>query len=245
MPKVSVIIATYNCESDIEKTIRSFNDQTYRDKELIIIDAGSTDGTVEIIKKHKKDINYWISEPDKGISDAFNKSVKAAKGDYIYFIGAGDYFWSNDSIKRMMTGVDKEKDILVCGRINRVTENGKKVLYTSSISFKKWMLLYKMGLPHQALFTNKKYFDNYGLFDENCRYAMDYELLLRAYKEFPRVVIKDVVVTAWRAGGIGTNKIDSILNEYHRIRLKNRIASVFVLNLIYLLSKLRYKIWHE
>lgn len=238
-PKVSIILPTYNVDQSlIDQTLKSVLKQKYQNWEIIIVDAGdcgvSGDKKIKVIKALPR-----------GISDAFNKGIKAAKGDYLYFIGAGDYFWSDNSIEKVMKGIDVEKDMLICGKINRITEDGEKVLYTSSIDFKKWRLLYKMGLPHQALFTNKKFFDRYGLFDVNCKYAMDYELLLRSYKEFPKVIIKDVIVAAWRAGGIGTNKIDKILDEYHRIRLKNKIAMVFVLNLIYFISKLRYKIWHE
>jgi len=243
--KVSVVVATYNSGKEIEKTIKSFIGQDYINKELIIVDGGSNDETVEILKKYEKHIAYWISEPDKGISDAFNKGIKAAKGDYLYFIGAGDYFWSEDVLDKMMKNVDPEIDLLVCGKIKRVSEDGKKVLYTSSLDFKKWMLLYKMGLPHQALFTNRKFFDKYGLFDLNCKYAMDYELLLRSYSSFPKLVMKNVVVAAWREGGVGKNKIGEVLSEYHRIRLKNKIAPKVLLDFIYLISKLRYRLKND
>lgn len=245
MLKVSVIIATYNCESEIEKTIKSFNSQTYRNKELIVIDGGSKDGTVKIIKRYKKNIAYWVSEPDKGISEAFNKGVKAAKGDFLYFIGAGDYFWSDSVLKKVMDGINPNSDMLVCGRINRMNEKGDEILYTSTLNLRKWMMIYKMGYPHQGLFTNRKFFEKYGMFDLNCKYAMDYDLLLRAYKTFPRVIMKDLVVAAWKAGGVGKGKTMNVLDEYNRIRIKNKIEPVFVLNLIYLISKLRYKIWNE
>lgn len=238
--KVSVVIATYNCVQGIETTIKSFVNQKYKNKELIIIDGGSTDGTVDLIKKYKSKITYWVSEPDRGIADAFNKGVRASKGNYIYFIGAGDFFWKNDVLEKVMAGINPKIDILVCGRINRTTEDGRKVLYTSSLNFKKWMLLYKMGLPHQGLFTNKKFFDKYGSFDLNYKFAMDYELLLRAYKEFPNVVMRDVIVAAWKAGGVGKGRILRVLEEFRKIKIKNNIAPKFIINLIYLASVLKY-----
>lgn len=91
-PTVSVITAVFNGESHIEETILSVINQTYRNIEYIIIDGGSTDGTVEIIKKYEKKIKYWISEKDKGISDAFNKGILQSTGDYINFQGDGDGF---------------------------------------------------------------------------------------------------------------------------------------------------------
>jgi len=240
MIKVSIIIATLNNRKELNKTLISASNQSYKNKEIILIDGGSIDGMVNLIKKYKSKITYWISEPDRGISDAFNKGVKAAKGDYIYFIGAGDFFWKDDVLEKVMEGVDPKIDMLVCGRINRTTEDGKRVLYTSSLNFKKWMLLYKMGLPHQGLFTNKKFFDKYGSFDLNYKFAMDYELLLRAYKEFPNVVMKDVIVTAWKAGGVGKGRILDVLEEFRKIKIKNKVAPTFLINLIYLASILKY-----
>lgn len=239
-PSISVIIATYNPGKSLETTIKSFVDQKYKDKELIIVDGGSTDGTKDTIKKYKNIISYWVSEPDKGISDAFNKGVRKATGDYLYFIGAGDFFWKKDVLEKVMAGINPKTDLLVCGRINRTTEDGKRVLYTSTLNFKKWMLIYKMGLPHQGLFTNRKFFQKYGKFDLNCKYAMDYELLLRAFKDFPNVVMKDVIVAAWRAGGVGKGRILKVLDEFRKIKIKNKIAPTFLINLIYLASAAKY-----
>jgi len=238
--KVSVIVAAFNSAHEIECTINSFVNQSYQKKELIIIDGGSTDGTLELIKRYENKIDFWISEPDRGIADAFNKGVTLAKGDFIYFIGAGDFFWKSNVLEKVMEGVDSKIDMLVCGRINRTTEDGKTVLYTSSLNFKKWMLLYKMGLPHQGLFTNKIFFDKYGLFDLKYKFAMDYELLLRAYKEFPDVVMKDVIVAAWRDGGVGKGRILEVLEEFRKIKIKNKIAPTLIINLITLASKIKY-----
>jgi len=237
--KVSVIVATCNDDKRLARTITSFLSQTYKNKELVVVDGGSKKGAGEVIAKYKKYLVY-VSALPAGISDAFNRGVEAASGDYLYFIGAGDFLWSKDVLEKMMKNVNPNKDLLVCGRINRVSEDGKKLIYTSSLNFKKWMWLYKMGLPHQALFTSKKYFEKYGNFDISCKYAMDYELLLRSYRQFSGVVMKDVVVAAWREGGIGQGKVVKILDEYHRIRTKNKIEPRLVLWIIYLLTRLRY-----
>ena len=106
-PFISVVIAVFNGERYLEQTIQSIVEQTYDDKELIIIDGGSTDKTVEIIKKYESKIAYWVSEKDKGIADAFNKGVKAARGDYINFQGDGDGFFEPDSLAQIMEGITK------------------------------------------------------------------------------------------------------------------------------------------
>jgi len=233
-PKVSVIVATYNDEIEsLQKTIDSVKSQTYKNWEIVIVDSG------ECGIKNSQNIKM-VKTPPKGVADALNKGLEQASGDYVYVIGAGDYLWSDDVLEKMMEGADPEIDMLLCGRINRTTEDGKTVLYTSTLNLKKWMMIYKMGYPHQGLFTSRKYFDKYGIFDVNCIFAMDYDLLLRAYKEFPEVVLKDVVVAAWRAGGVGKGRINKVIDEYHQIRLKNKIAPKIVLWAVYLLTKLRY-----
>lgn len=238
--KVSVIIACLNDKGGLEKTINSYIKQNYRFKELIVIDGGSNDGTVNIIKKYKNYIDYWISEKDSGISDAFNKGIMKSKGDYLYFIGTGDYFWTDNSIKAMMEDSDYKKDLLVCGRINRVGSKDQKIIYTTDAHFNKVDLLYKMGLPHQGLFTSKLYFKKYGLFDTELKYSMDYDLLLRAYKTFPRVNIKNIIVAAWRDGGIGENKTQDVLKEYRYIKNKNKVSTKFVIEMIYIASVFKH-----
>src|SRR5688572_4810851 len=89
-PLLSIITVVYNGEQLLEKTILSILNQTYTNIEYLIIDGRSKDRTVDIIKKYENKISYWVSEPDKGIYDAMNKGMNAAKGDYIWFINAGD-----------------------------------------------------------------------------------------------------------------------------------------------------------
>ena len=242
--KVSIITPSFNSAKTIEKTILSVLEQTYDNLEYIIIDGGSTDGTIDIIKKYHDKIKYWISEPDRGISDAFNKGLKASTGDYINFQGADDYLLSKDVISLMMTDINPQKDQLVCGRIERVknTQEKEVVSRTTGIFKSKKSLLFRMSLPHQALFTNKKFFEKYGNFDINNKFCMDYEILLRAYKEFPDVIMKNVFVSAWREGGIGKDRTLEIFREYLNIKIKNKVAPVWILYLIHVWSIAKYLI---
>lgn len=100
--KISVVTVCYNVVGTIEHTMLSVLSQTYDNIEYIIIDGGSTDGTVDIIKKYADRLAYWISEPDKGIYDAMNKGIAVATGDYINFMNAGDLFFSKDVIGRIV-----------------------------------------------------------------------------------------------------------------------------------------------
>jgi glycosyltransferase involved in cell wall biosynthesis len=242
--KVTIITPSFNSEKTIEETILSVLNQTYKNIEFIVIDGGSTDKTVDIIKKYQDKIHYWISEKDHGISEAFNKGLIVATGDYINFQGADDYLLSNDVVEQMMKDIDKEKDWLVCGKIERVRDTqDKNVVFKTSKKFSgKRSLLFRMSLPHQALFTNKKFFEKYGNFDVNNKFCMDYELLLRAYKYFPEVIMKDIFVSAWREGGIGKDQTLKIFKEYLKIKKDNKIAPIWVLYLIYLWSIIKYYI---
>lgn len=240
-PLITIITVVYNGEKYLEQTIKSVVNQTYDNIEYIVIDGGSTDGTLNIIKKYEDKIAYWISEPDKGISDAFNKGVKVSKGDYINFQGDGDGFINNTVISTIFKDEYHQKNTLISARIRRVDENGVK-LYDSKLmeSFNKSSLLYRMSLPHQGLFTHRRYFEEFGLFDVNNKFCMDYEHLLRSYHNFPKTTLKDEVVAQWRADGLGNGKTLEIYREYDKIKRDNKVANNFTLSLVKYFILLKY-----
>ena len=243
LPLVTIITVVFNGKKHLEKTIQSIINQTYKNIEYIIIDGGSTDGTLDIIKKYEDRIDYWISEKDKGISDAFNKGVKLASGEYINFQGDGDGFYNKHSLSNVLENIDSNNDIFISGKIQRIDEKGKRIFVSKHIKkFNKKSLLFRMSMPHQGLFTHKNYFKKYGLFDVNNTFCMDYEHLLRAYHEFPHVITKDMIVANWRDDGIGTGRILEIFKEYDKIKRDNKVASGFVLSLIHKWSLFKYYI---
>ncbi len=246
-PLVTIAIAVFNGAKYLEQTLLSVFNQDYDNVEVVVIDGGSTDGTQRILTQYDDAIDYWISEPDRGISDAFNKAVLLSSGDYLNFQGASDFLTANNVISRVLEGVDPQRDMLVSARVKRVKENNcDEVVWVAprrySSRFNKRSLLFRMSLPHQGLLTSRYMFERYGLFDVENKYSMDYEHLLRAYHEFPNVVMKDIVYSAWREGGVGVGKINEIMDEYAEIKKKNKIASDAVLWLISLWSKIKIKI---
>ena len=241
--KVSIIICVLNGEKYLKNTISSILNQSYANLELIIVDGGSLDKTIEIIHNFKSSKIKFITEKDKGISDAFNKGIKLATGDFINFQGDGDGFIHENVLTEIFQNKTLKKDQIICGNIKRIDKKGN-ILFTTRLkeNFRKTSLLFKMSLPHQGLFMPRSFFDKYGLFDLNTKFAMDYELLLRAYKSFPEVVIINSPIAYWRADGLGEGKTLKVLEEYLRIKKKNKVENSFLLNVIYLFDVSKYVI---
>ena len=146
-PLVNIITVVYNGEKYLEHTIQSVIRQTYDNIEYIIIDGGSTDGTVDVIKKYEDRIDYWVSEADKGVYDAMNKGVSAANGQWIYFLGSDDILF--DSIHKISNKLNNQYDAVY----GDVYMPKRHILYNGR--FNKLKLLFG-NICHQAIFYNKK-----------------------------------------------------------------------------------------
>ena len=241
-PLISVITVVFNGEDFLEQTILSVLDQSYPHLEFIIVDGGSNDRSLEIIRKYQDRIDYWVSEKDQGISDAFNKGVRLAAGDYINFQGDGDGFVTANTLEALFAEVNIKTDILISAQVKRI-DLQDKVLYVSRYHpFRKTSLLFRMSLPHQGLFTHRKMFEDFGLFDVKNKFCMDYDLLLRAYDQFPVVKVSKQAVANWRADGLGMGKTLQILKEYDLIKRKNQVASSPILTLLYYWSVFKFRI---
>ena len=116
-PHISIITISYNAVKDIENTILSVLNQTYPNIEYIIIDGGSTDGTLDIIKKYQDKITYWVSEPDKGIYDAMNKGTLKATGEWLNFMNAGDTFYNEQVLENVFRDNNWENTDVIYGDV--------------------------------------------------------------------------------------------------------------------------------
>jgi glycosyltransferase involved in cell wall biosynthesis len=186
-PLISIITVVYNCVNTLEKTILSVVHQDFYNFEYIIIDGGSTDGTLEIIKKYQDNIKLWISESDKGIYDAMNKGVKIAKGDYLYFLGGDDLLFSNSVLYNISIKLT-DKNKIYYGNVLFKTRN---VIYDNKFSSLK---IVTRNISHQSIFYPREIFDKYS-FDIKYRIFADYALNLKLYgnSSFSFVYISQII----------------------------------------------------
>jgi glycosyltransferase involved in cell wall biosynthesis len=179
-PLVSVITVVHNGEKHLEQAILSVLGQTYDNVEYIIVDGGSTDGTIDIIRKFDDRIDYWISEPDKGISDAMNKGILFSNGDLIAHLHADDYYADFSVISSVCSEYLRHPDALwLTGGIEIVDGNGNilQEIPVRKYSYRK--LIHGNSILHPATFVTRRAFEKAGQFNEEYRYAMDYDLWIR------------------------------------------------------------------
>jgi len=220
-PLVSVITAVRNGEKHLTDTVESIIAQTYSRWEYLVIDGGSTDRTVDIIRSYQAKLAYWSSEPDAGISDAFNKGIGRAKGDYILFLNSDDLLAGPDAIATVV-GVATATGMpaLVYGDCMVVSREGLQPVYTVSRQFSPSSFLWGHAPPHPSMFFHRSYFERYGLYDVTFKIAMDLELLARGIMQ-ERVVHVPSVVTKMREGGISMRSQSLSIQETVHALAKN------------------------
>ena len=223
-PLISVIVAVYNGQVTLKQCLDSITRQTYKNTELIVIDGGSTDGTVEFLRAYQEKIAYWISEPDRGIYNAWNKALMQARGDWICFLGADDYFWNEHVLARMSGQLEKlPPGIRVAyGQVMLLSAAGEEIYPIGE----SWMKVKKrfrsvMSVPHPGLMHRRELFEQWGTFDETYRIAGDYEMLLRELKMADAMFIPDLITTGMRQGGISSNPANNLV-AMHEIRRAQR-----------------------
>lgn len=177
-PLVSVITVVKNGEKYIRQTIQSVLAQDYPSIEYIIIDGASTDCTLDIIEEYKERLAYYVSEPDQGIADAWNKGFLASHGEYVAFLNADDYYPQN-FIRRSVAASSPNTPQIIYGSTLLVNRGGKNPQVIVNKKFDISRLIYGFDFRHPSCLTHRSVFDLVGLFDVNIRIACDSDLLLR------------------------------------------------------------------
>ena len=201
VPMVSVVLAVYNAGDALERTLVSIFRQTYPALELVIVDGGSKDGTIDRIRRYEEDVDYWVSEPDRGVYDAYNKGVRFAVGEWLYFIGAGDELADQDAVKRIFS--PPPAGMLVYGNVGW-GDTGK--IYDGRFTKLK---LCRRNICHQAAFYHRNLFRELGGFDLRYPVVADWVFNLRCFgSAATRPVYKDIVVANFDLTGIASQKGD-------------------------------------
>lgn len=216
MPKLSVITINYNDASGLEKTIQSVVDQTITDFEFIVIDGGSLDSSVAVLKKYADKITFWSTEKDNGIYDAQNKGIKKATGDYLICLNSGDTFCNNFVVEKFYAFLLQFPKKVIYGNSNVVNANGTSYILTppSKLDINFW---YANTLNHQAVFVHSSLFKQYGLFSVAFKYVSDFEHLFRIYLKEPDAFCHfDEVICNFDNSGI-TSK-----DEFHKLIVQER-----------------------
>lgn len=169
--KLSIITVNFNDAEGLERTIKSVISQSFKDYEFIIIDGGSTDGSVDVIKKYEKYINYWVSEPDGGIYQGMNKGLRRAKGDYLNFMNGGDCYHSPDVLD-IILALNSDADIIT----GTHSENGLHNVGKDGVTM---LDLYKWAIDHQATFIRREVALRHP-YDEKYRIVSDWKFFIEA-----------------------------------------------------------------
>ncbi len=206
-PLISVAQVTYNCVKSIEESLLSVINQTYNKLEYVVIDGGSSDGTLELLEKYKEKIDVLVSEPDNGIYDAMNKALKYATGDYIIFLGADDHFMSWRTLEKVAPKLTDQEHV-----------------FYGQIYFESYNLLHKgkfdrfkrarFNYCHQSIFYPSSVYKNYQ-YDCKFRLYADNEYNFRVSETHPFVWIGETV-SFYATGGESTKRNDEEWNKIEK-----------------------------
>lgn len=228
LPLISVVTVVFNGVGFLESTIKSVIEQNYDNVEYIIVDGGSTDGTLDVIRKYEHAIDYWVSEPDKGIYDAMNKAIDLATGQWINFMNAGDFFYKNNTLMNVFVEFKIPSGA-------KVVFGNHQVIYPDKIKkikAGKIKNIWKGGLfCHQSSFVELKY-HKYNKFNICRKIAADYEFFYNAWMKDLAFVFNDRTLSRVISGGVSDLKrVDSIL-ECWAVVDKTGFRNLFFIGII-------------
>lgn len=251
--KISIITATFNSEKTLQDTLDSVLRQDYRNIEHIIIDGGSMDSTVDIIRAYaSKTTSHsvkWVSEKDRGIYDAMNKGIAMATGDVIGILNSDDYFTSNDVVSKLIKPFSDEEIDAVYGDIHFIhdKEREKITRYYSSKMFSPFWIRFGFMPAHPSLYVRKEIYDKVGLYKLDYKIGADFEMVVRMFhvhKIKAHYINMDFVTM--RNGGASTSGVQShklLLQEDARACRENGLYSnQFLISLKYLYKVFEFRI---
>jgi len=236
-PLITVITAVFNGADFIEESILSVLNQTYLNLEYIIIDGGSTDDTLKIIRKYDHAIDYWISEKDTGIASAWNKALQKTTGKWFIILGADDFFWNDSVLAQFVFGLKKSNSssLIKYGNVNYVNQKRIVVSPLRGGEFSYLNFIKKgMYFCHQSVFCHYSVISKIGSFNESYHFTMDYDLILRALKITTPEYIPNLLVAGFSVGGLSSSydNVLKIRKEQMKILKSNGISNYLIFQYI-------------
>ena len=241
--KISIITVVWNNVKTIKDTIDSVLSQTYKNIDYIVIDGGSTDGTLSLLESRRDQLSALVSEPDEGIYDAMNKGIKLAKGDVIGFLNSDDFYLNDKVISKVAS--EFERDIFLdASYANLVyvdqTNTSKIIRYFKTGEFKQGLFLKGWCPAHPTFFVRKSVYERNGNFDLNYHFASDVELMMRFLEihKIKSLYIPEVMVKM-RMGGVSNRNLKNIwlankeiINSFHKNGLQVNSIIFFICKII-------------
>ena len=214
-PLISIVTVCYNVVNELKKTIPSVLNQTYNNVEYIVIDGGSTDGTVEVIKKYANKLAYWVSESDKGIYDAMNKGIRVARGEWINFMNAGDLLYSKDILEKVFSKSIDNKIKVIYGD---VMLDRKGVLIQGKVYPISFMQI-AMPFCHQSSFSRRSEYKKG--FNLQFKIGGDFEFYYKIYHQYGNEVFLYIpanIAIYENVEGLSTIQIKKCRKEWLMVR---------------------------
>lgn len=232
-PLITIITVVYNAQKNIEDTILSVINQSYKNYEYIIVDGGSNDGTLDIIKKYERYIDKWVSEADCGIYDAMNKGLDLAKGGWLNFMNAGDSFYSNDVLESIFTKKINDNVDIIYGN----TDIGHKILkYKQKLNLKA--MAQGMMLCHQSTFYRLDKLIRYNLEYKICG---DQDFTMQYFAKNKKSQYMDITISKYDLDGISSQNLNKIMTEKFLINKSYSLSYIPVIKsyIVSILVKIR------
>lgn len=222
--KITVITISLNRGYEIEKTIQSVLTQTYQNLEYWVIDGGSTDETHQILERYKNQLNF-VSEKDNGIYHAMNKGIGKSNGDYLIFLNAGDYFFSDLSLQTLIGNTNRE-DLIFGDILIKENDQSRLETFPDILSFDFFLNNY---LPHPGTLIKRSLFNTVGMYNEANRIVSDWEFFLHSICKF-NATYKHVSseVSVFNAGGISQSLQNAQLHLTERTKVLDQHYSHFL-----------------
>jgi glycosyltransferase involved in cell wall biosynthesis len=231
-PLVSVITVSLNSEKSIHRTIESVVNQTYKNIEFIVIDGGSKDKTLNIIRRYNNLVKTLITEPDDGIYDAMNKGIRIANGEWIHLLNSDDYYASPTAIESAIRVLDPNYTNYF-GMIRETTYHHRVL---QSWKYKRWQLFISAFLPHPALIISKAQYESTGFYDTQYKIAADHDMTLRLTDRWPGK-LHDFPLTVMQQGGVSEMNKLLTLREFEKITQRHGLPTI-ISKTLYLLKRI-------